>query len=73
MCESKEREEYVMRKSPAGVRKRKSGLLEKRFSMNGNRYSVYGRTMRQLNEKEERKRKQIMVEGFVRKENMTTD
>ena len=62
-----------MRKLPAGVRKRKSGLLEKRFSMNGNRYSVYGRTMRQLNDKEERKRNQIQAEGFVRKENMTTD
>lgn len=45
-----------MRKLPAGVRKRKNGLLEKRFSANGNRYSVYGRTMRQLNEKEERKK-----------------
>ena len=54
-----------MRKLPVGVRKRKSGLLEKRFSVNGNRYSVYGRTMHQLNEKEERKRKQIMAEGFV--------
>lgn len=73
MCESKEREEYVMRKLPAGVRKRKTGLLEKRFSVNGNRYSVYGRTMRQLNEKEARKRKHIMAEGFVRKEDMTTD
>ena len=54
MCESKEREEYVMRKLPAGVRKRKNGLLEKRFSANGNRYSVYGRTTRQLNEREQK-------------------
>ena len=35
--------------------------------------TVYGRTMHQLNEKEEKKRKQIMAEGFVQKENMITD
>ena len=39
-----------MQKLPVGVRMRKTGLLEKRFSVNGVRDSVYGKTIRQLNE-----------------------
>lgn len=45
-----------MQKLPEGVRKRKSGLLEKRFTINGSRYSVYGRSARQLKQKEQEKR-----------------
>ena len=62
-----------MQKLPTGVRRRKTGLLEKRFSVNGNRYSVYGRTTRQLNEQEQKKRNQIdsLVPG--KKETMTVD
>lgn len=62
-----------MQKLPTGVRRRKTGLLEKRFSVNGNRYSVYGRTTRQLNEKEQKKRNQIdsLVPG--KKETMMVD
>ena len=62
-----------MQKLPTGVRRRKTGLLEKRFSVNGYRYSVYGRTTRQLNEKEQKNRNQIdsLVPG--KKETMTVD
>lgn len=62
-----------MQKLPAGVRKRKTGLLEKRFSVNGNRYSVYGRNIRQLNEQEQKKRSQIASIVPVKKEFMTVD
>lgn len=62
-----------MQKLPAGVRKRKTGLLEKRFSVNGKRYSVYGRTIRQLNEREQKKRNEIISSVPVKKEAMTLD
>lgn len=62
-----------MQKLPTGVRRRKTGLLEKRFSVNGNRYSVYGRTTRQLNEQEQKKRNQIDCLAPERMETMTLD
>ena len=62
-----------MQKLPTGVRRRKTGLLEKRFSVNGNRYSVYGRTTRQLNEREQKKRNQIDSLVLGRMETMTMD
>lgn len=62
-----------MQKLPTGVRKRKTGLLEKRFSVNGIRYSVYGRSIRQLNEKEQKKRNQIASFFPMKKESMTVD
>ena len=68
-----EREEFIMQKLPTGVRRRKTGLLEKRFSVNGNRYSVYGRTTRQLNEREQKKRHQIEYLVTGRMETMTLD
>lgn len=49
----------MMQKLPEGVRVRKSGLLEKRFSVGGCRYSVYGRTARQLKQREQEKRLQL--------------
>ena len=35
-----------------GVRERKDGLLEKRFSVNGERFSVFGHTQKEITEKE---------------------
>lgn len=60
-------------KFSTGVRRRKTGLLEKRFTVNGRRYSVYGRTMRQLREMEQKKRTQIAGSETVKQEHMTTD
>ena len=62
-----------MSKLPAGVRRRKSGLLEKRFSVNGKRYSVYGKTLRQLNEREQKKRSQIGSTISVAGDSVTAD
>lgn len=50
-----------MQKLPEGVRRRKSGLLEKRFTINGSRYSVYGRSTRQLKQKEQEKRAGLLT------------
>lgn len=62
-----------MQKLPTGVRKRKTGLLEKRFSIRGVRYSVYGKTIRQLNERETKKREEVIGTQPVRQETMTLD
>lgn len=62
-----------MRKLPAGVRRRKTGLLEKRFSLNGCRYSVYGRTVRELNDREQQKRSILKAEAPFKRNNMTLD
>ena len=48
-----------MAKLGAGVRKRDNGLLEKRFTIKGVRYSVYGSNTKELTEKEHEIRKRI--------------
>lgn len=48
-----------MARLASGVRKRKDGLLEKRFSVKGVRYSVYAATSKEIAEKEQELRKQI--------------
>ena len=62
-----------MQKLPAGVRRRKTGLLEKRFSVNGRRYSAYGRTLQQLVAQEQKKRNEIHMKTPAKKESITTD
>ena len=62
-----------MRKLPEGVRMRKSGLLEKRFSVNGCRYSVYGRSTRQLKQREQEKRTRLLGAPRVQTGTVTTD
>lgn len=63
----------MMQKLPTGVRRRKAGLLEKRFSVNGIRYSVYGKTLRQLSMQEQKKRNQIAITMPLNPKSMTTD
>ena len=48
-----------MARLAAGVRRRKDGTLEKRFTIKGKRYSVYGKTNKELNEKEQVIREKI--------------
>ena len=43
----------------AGTRKRADGTLEKRFTIDGKRYSVYGKTAKEISQKEQEIRKQI--------------
>lgn len=48
-----------MARLPQGVIKRADGLLQKRFTVNGKRYSVYGHTLDDLANKEQKKRLQL--------------
>lgn len=60
-----------MARKMIGVRERKDGTLEKRFTHNGVRYSVYGHTNKELLEKEQAKRKELDSNSYVRNKNIT--
>ena len=49
-----------MARLAAGVRKRADGKLEKRFNVNGERFSVYGATNKELTEKEQEIRNKLL-------------
>lgn len=54
-----------------GVRKRANGTYEKRFSINGVRYSVYGATQKECLERETEKRQEILNGCYVSNNNLT--
>lgn len=62
-----------MARLAAGVRKRDDGTLEKRFSINGRRYSVYGKTQKELSQKEQELRNQIENGLYSDNRNITLD
>lgn len=62
-----------MARLPAGVRKTKSGLLEKRFTIDGVRYSVYGNTAMEIAEKEKVKRETIAKGLYTDNSKLTVD
>lgn len=62
-----------MARLSAGVRKRSDGTLEKRFTVNGKRISVYGRTNKELAEKEQQARKDAELVGYTNNKNITLD
>lgn len=43
----------------AGTRKRADGTLEKRFTIDGKRYSIYGKNTKEISQKEQEVRKKI--------------
>ena len=43
----------------AGTRKRADGTLEKRFTIDGKRYSIYGKNAKEISQKEQEIRKKI--------------
>lgn len=57
----------------AGVRKRTDGTFEKRFTINGKRYSVYGKSQKELTEKELETRKKIEARIYTENRNITMD
>ena len=57
----------------AGVKKRKDGTLEKRFTVDGKRYSVYGKNQKEVEQKEREKRKEIEVGIYTSDKNQTLD
>lgn len=54
-----------------GVRKRPDGLLEKRFTVDGKRYSIYGATNKELQQKEQEIRSQIEAGIYTDNRNIT--
>ena len=57
----------------AGVRKRPDGTLEKRFTVKGKRYSVYGKTSKEIVMKEQELRQDIANNTYVDNKNITLD
>lgn len=62
-----------MARMAAGVRKRSDGTLEKRFSVDGRRYSVYAATTKEITRKEQELREQIQAGTYTRNSNITLD
>jgi len=58
------------RKLPSGFTKRKDGTLELKFTIDGKRYSVYGKSVKECKEKETAKRKKI-ADGLTERENIS--
>ncbi len=63
---TKEKSATTMKRLAAGVRLVKSGRYEKRFTVDGVRYSVYGKTAKELAEKETAKRLQLKESGYTK-------
>lgn len=60
-----------MSRLPSGVKKRSDGTLEKRFSVNGKRYSVYGKNAKTLSEKELEIRERIKAGTYTKNSQIT--
>lgn len=58
---------------PAGVRLIKSGRYEKRFTVDGVRYSVYGKSLKECTEKETTKRIEIQAGTYTKNTSITLD
>ena len=57
----------------AGTRKRTDGTLEKRFTVDGKRYSIYAKTSKELVQKEQEIRKKIEAGIYTDNRNLTLD
>ena len=62
-----------MARLPQGVVKRKDGLLQKRFTLNGKRYSIYAHTLDELTQKEQDKRLEIASGTYKANKLITLD
>lgn len=62
-----------MARLPQGVRKRKNGTFEKRITINGKRYSIYGANTKELTDKENEMREQIKSGCYLQNKNITLD
>lgn len=62
-----------MARKAANIRKRADGTFEKRFSVNGKRFSVYGKTQKEVNAKELEIRTQIANGTYVCNNTVTLD
>lgn len=57
----------------AGTRKRADGSLEKRFTVDGRRYSIYGKNAKEISQKEQEIRKKIEAGIYTDNRNLTLD
>ena len=57
----------------AGTRKREDGMLEKRFTVDGRRYSVYGKNTKEVSQKEQEIRKKIESGMYTDNRNLNLD
>ena len=57
----------------AGTRKRADGTLEKRFTIDGKRYSIYGKNAKEISQKEQEVRKKIEAGIYTDNRNLTLD
>ena len=62
-----------MARLASGVRKRSDGKLEKRITIDGKRYSIYGLTSKEINEKEQALRDNIKNGLYKTNKNLTLD
>ena len=60
----------MAKKLPAGFTQRKDGRLQLLFTMEGKRYAVYGKTVKECKEKEIIKRQEI-TKGLDKRKNPT--
>ncbi len=62
-----------MAKLAAGVRRKENGRYEKRFTVDGKRYSVSGNTSKECVEKELALRKELEEGTYIKNQNLTVD
>ena len=62
-----------MARIPSGMRKKENGLFEKRFTVEGKRYSAYGRSTKECAENELRIREEIKAGLYNSNKNITLD
>lgn len=62
-----------MARMPAGMRKKENGLIEKRFTVKGKRYSAYGHTVKECSENEMKMREEIKAGTYTENKNVTLD
>ena len=62
-----------MARLASGIRRRENGTLEKRFTVDGKRYSVYGATAKEITEKELAIREKIKAGAYTKNGDITLD
>lgn len=62
-----------MARMPSGMRKKENGLFEKRFTVNGKRYSAYGHSAKECVENEMEMREEIKAGLYNSNKNVTLD
>lgn len=62
-----------MARLASGIRRRPNGTLEKRITIDGKRYSIYGATAKEIDGKEQEIRERIKAGGYTKNGDITLD